>query len=100
MTDGIQSAGLNVILLSERALSDRLQGLDDVVVEGIPVTRQIWDITRLQRQQSSRGQKKRLLRLIFRVRSENPSLAFPRIWDRKSTNPTSWWFRETSWLIL
>jgi len=47
-------------LLSERTLSDRFQDLDDVIVEGIPVTRQIWDISRLQRQQSSRGHKEAL----------------------------------------
>lgn len=47
-------------LLSERALSDRLQGLDDLEVNVIPVIRQIWDITRLQRQQSSRGHKEAL----------------------------------------
>ncbi|MCB1806879.1 MAG: AIPR family protein, partial [Candidatus Competibacteraceae bacterium] len=44
-------------LLSERVLSDRIQSLDDLIISGIPVTRQIWDITRLYRQQNSRGHK-------------------------------------------
>lgn len=51
---------LNVILVSERALSGRLQEVPDSEISGIPVTHQIWDISRLHRQRSSRNQKEPL----------------------------------------
>ncbi len=51
---------ISFFLLSERALSDRLQALDDNEVCGIPATYHIWDISRLQRQRSSRGHKEAL----------------------------------------
>ena len=51
---------VNFFLVSERVLSDRLQSLEDNTVAGIPATYQIWDITRLQRQRSSRGHKEAL----------------------------------------
>jgi len=51
---------LNFILLSERALSDRIKELPDAVVEGVPASYQIWDISRLQRLRSSSSQKEAL----------------------------------------
>lgn len=51
---------VNFYLVSERALSGRLQSLDDNSVAGIPATYHIWDITRLYRQRSSRGHKEAL----------------------------------------
>lgn len=51
---------VNFFLLSERALSGRLQALEDNVVSGIPATYHVWDISRLQRQRSSRGHKEAL----------------------------------------
>lgn len=51
---------LNLILVSERALSDRIQVLDDGITEGIPTTFHIWDMSRLQRQRASRGHKEAL----------------------------------------
>jgi len=51
---------INFYLVSERALSDRLQNLEDNIVAGIPATYNIWDITRLQRQRSSIGHKEAL----------------------------------------
>jgi len=51
---------VNFFLLSERALSDRLQALEDREVSGIPASFHIWDISRLQRQTSSRGHKEAL----------------------------------------
>lgn len=51
---------LNLILFSERTLSDRIQGLSDTEVAGIPATHQIWDISRLHRQRSSRSHKEPL----------------------------------------
>lgn len=47
-------------LLSERALSDRIQALQGSVVGSIPTSYHIWDISRLQRQHSSRGRKEPL----------------------------------------
>lgn len=55
---------LNLTLFSERTLSEKLQGLPDTEVAGVPVTHHIWDISRLQRQQSSRSHKE-LLDLDF-----------------------------------
>lgn len=40
---------VRIILISNRRLSDRVEGLDAVDLEGIPVTYSIWDITRLHR---------------------------------------------------
>lgn len=51
---------VNFHLLSERMLSDRIQSLDDGSVAGIPATYNVWDISRLQRQRSARGQKEPL----------------------------------------
>jgi hypothetical protein len=51
---------LNFILVSERSLSDRIQTLPDDEVGGVPASYHIWDISRLQRQRSSRGHKEPL----------------------------------------
>ena len=47
-------------LISERALSDRFQGIRNAEDESIPVEYHIWDILRLQRQKSSYGFKEAL----------------------------------------
>jgi AIPR protein len=47
-------------LLSERALSDRAQGFTDNIISGVAASYHIWDITRIQRQRTSRGQKEPL----------------------------------------
>lgn len=51
---------LNLVLFSERALSEKIQDIPDTVVAGVPASHQIWDISRLQRQRSSRGHKEPL----------------------------------------
>lgn len=51
---------VNYFLLSERALSDRMQSLPDNEVGGVSGSYHIWDISRLQRQRSSRGRKEPL----------------------------------------
>jgi len=51
---------VNFFLLSERALSGRLQALEDNEISGVPASYHIWDISRLQRQYSSRGHKEAL----------------------------------------
>ena len=51
---------LNLILASERALSDRIQTLDDGQSAGVPTTYHVWDMSRLQRQRASRGHKEPL----------------------------------------
>ncbi|MEZ5595763.1 MAG: AIPR family protein [Pseudomonadales bacterium] len=51
---------LNLILVSERALSDRIQSLLDGEIQGISTSYHIWDISRLQRQRSSRSHKEPL----------------------------------------
>jgi hypothetical protein len=51
---------VNFFLLSERVLSDRFQSIEDNQISGLPATYHIWDISRLQRQQSSRGHKEAL----------------------------------------
>jgi hypothetical protein len=51
---------VNFFLLSERTLSDRLQTIEDNEVAGRPAAYNIWDISRLQRQRSSRGHKEAL----------------------------------------
>ncbi|MBF0887827.1 MULTISPECIES: AIPR family protein [Gluconobacter] len=51
---------LNLILVSERTLSDRIQALPDAETAGIATSFHIWDISRLHRQRSSRSQKEAL----------------------------------------
>lgn len=51
---------LNMILVSERTLSDRIQALPDAEIGGIPTSYHIWDISRLHRQRSSRSHKEAL----------------------------------------
>lgn len=51
---------LNLILVSERTISDRIQNLPDSETVGIPTSYHIWDISRLQRQRSSRSHKEAL----------------------------------------
>ena len=51
---------LNLVLFSERALSEKLQSIADTEVAGVPASHQIWDISRLQRQHSSRSHKEPL----------------------------------------
>ena len=53
----VQILRVNFFLLSERVLSGRLQVLDSNVIADTPATYHIWDISRLQRQQASRGHK-------------------------------------------
>ena len=59
---------VNFFLLSERIVSERLQQVKDDVVAGVEAAFHIWDISRLQRQRSSRGHKEALdidLRAMF-----------------------------------
>jgi hypothetical protein len=51
---------LNLVLLSERSLSDRLNEIPDIEVAGVPTSHQIWDISRLHRQRTSRSHKEPL----------------------------------------
>jgi hypothetical protein len=51
---------LNLILVSERALSDRIQALPDSFTAGLATSYHIWDISRLHRQRSSRSHKEAL----------------------------------------
>ncbi len=51
---------VNFFLFSERALSGRISALEDNEVCGTPASYHIWDISRLQRQRSSRGHKEAL----------------------------------------
>lgn len=51
---------LNLILVSERAMSDRVQSLPDGELGGVPTSYHVWDISRLQRQRSSRSHKEAL----------------------------------------
>lgn len=51
---------VNFYLISERMLSDRIHSFEDNEVCGIPASYHIWDISRLQRQRSSRGYKEAL----------------------------------------
>ncbi|MDQ0304738.1 AIPR family protein [Ancylobacter polymorphus] len=51
---------LNLILVSERTLSDRIQALPDTEIAGIATSFHIWDISRLHRQRSSRSHKEAL----------------------------------------
>ncbi|HEX8302523.1 AIPR family protein [Sphingomonas sp.] len=51
---------LNLILVSERTLSDRIQALPDAETAGIATSFHIWDISRLHRQRNSRSHKEAL----------------------------------------
>ena len=51
---------VNFFLFSERSLSDRIQTLDNGEIANIPAAYHIWDISRIQRQRSSRGHKEAL----------------------------------------
>ena len=51
---------LNLLLVSERAVSDRVQVLEDAEIAGIPASFHVWDISRLQRQRGTRGHKEPL----------------------------------------
>lgn len=51
---------LNLVLFSERALSEKIQAIPDAEVAGVPASHHIWDISRLHRQRSSRGHKEPL----------------------------------------
>ncbi|HEY1748836.1 MAG TPA: AIPR family protein [Xanthobacteraceae bacterium] len=51
---------VNIHLLSERTLSDRIQTLPEGIVAGLPATYHIWDVSRLHRQRSSRDHKEPL----------------------------------------
>ena len=51
---------VNFFLFSERTLSDRLKTLDDNMVLNIPAAYHVWDISRLMRQRSAKGQKEAL----------------------------------------
>lgn len=51
---------VNFFLLSERALSDRIQSTESRQVSNIELTYHIWDVSRLHRQRSSRGRKEAL----------------------------------------
>ncbi|WP_034293848.1 AIPR family protein [Herbaspirillum sp. RV1423] len=51
---------INLVLFSERTLSEKIQVLQDTEVAGIPTTHQIWDLSRLHRQRSSRSHKEPL----------------------------------------
>ncbi|MCY1163817.1 AIPR protein [compost metagenome] len=51
---------INIFLISERALSGKIQSLADAEITSIPVSFHIWDLTRIMRQRSSRGHKEPL----------------------------------------
>ena len=51
---------LNLYLVSERGVSDRIQVLDDSVTASIPTSFHVWDMSRLQRQRTSRDHKEAL----------------------------------------
>jgi hypothetical protein len=51
---------VNFFLVSERALSDRMQSIEGRKVCEIEATYHIWDVSRLERQRSSRGHKEAL----------------------------------------
>lgn len=51
---------LNLILFSERFLSDRIQGIPDSAVAGVPASHSVWDISRLHRLRSSSNHKEPL----------------------------------------
>lgn len=51
---------VNFFLVSERALSDRMQSIEGRQICDIEATYHIWDVSRLKRQRSSRGHKEAL----------------------------------------
>ncbi|MBX3112002.1 MAG: AIPR family protein [Fimbriimonadaceae bacterium] len=51
---------VNIFLVSERRLSDRVKSLDEKVLAGRPVSYQVWDIDRLYRQRLASGQREPL----------------------------------------
>ncbi|MFH7524977.1 AIPR family protein [Aeromonas sp. A5] len=51
---------INLILFSERMLSEKIQTMSDTVVADITTVHHIWDISRLHRQRSSRNHKEAL----------------------------------------
>ncbi len=51
---------LNLILFSDRTLSERIHGIPDKVVAGVPATHQVWDVSRLHRQWCSSSHKEPL----------------------------------------
>lgn len=51
---------LNLVLFSERMLSEKIQAIPDAEIAGVPTSHHIWDISRLHRQRSSRGHKEPL----------------------------------------
>lgn len=58
-----RAAGLhkvNMFILSERVLSDRVTSIEDGETVGLPVSHQVWDMSRLKRQREARGQKEPL----------------------------------------
>ena len=48
---------VNFFLVSERVLSDRIQSIEKSSLNGINTAYHVWDISRLQRQRSSKGHK-------------------------------------------
>ncbi|MCY4305943.1 MAG: AIPR family protein [Aestuariivita sp.] len=67
---------VNFFLMSERALSDRMQTINGRQVCDIEATHHIWDMTRLQRQRSSRGHKE-ALDINFKVEFGNGMKCLP-----------------------
>lgn len=51
---------LELVLLSERMLSERIKEIPDGLIEGLPTSYQVWDISRVQRMLSSGSQKEPL----------------------------------------
>lgn len=51
---------LELVLLSERVLSERIKEIPDGQTEGVPTSYQVWDISRVQRMLSSVSQKEPL----------------------------------------
>ncbi len=51
---------VNFFLISERILSDRIQSIENSSLNGVNTAFDVWDISRLQRQRSSKGQKEAL----------------------------------------
>jgi hypothetical protein len=51
---------VNFFLFSERLISDQIRSLDDENIDGITISYQIWDISRLERVRNSAGHKEPL----------------------------------------
>lgn len=51
---------VNIFLVSERRLSDRVKSLDEKVLAGRPVSYHVWDLDRLYRQRLASGQREPL----------------------------------------